>query len=332
MIDHVHLLSIRSQAVDFRPRRIEVQHREHRLRDLGAVQETTTTQNHSNSRHCILRTADRDRANSDAGPRGSAFWPLNAKLSRLGSIRDSASCAHATRTEDGPMPRPSVIAWLALGFLTACTAPAWTWSGLREDPAPSGAQYLRSYKESFYQSLGDEFDEAWTEAQFLEHIQSARVLFLGDHHTDAALHRRQLKLLDTLRAADIPLVFGLEAIGEQDRPLLRQYLMGSIDMDRLTARIESRWPGSWLSSSQLDSAFYRAVVRRAREWQSPTFALEPVPRLPLNLRDPLIAENIRLASERHPDRLEGRECGLVARLTGFEPVYQRADRCNAFRR
>lgn len=201
------------------------------------------------------------------------------------------------------MPRPSLIAWLALGTLVGCAAPAWTWSGLREDPDPSGAQYLRRYKEAFYQSLGDEFDEAWTEAQFLEHIQSARVLFLGDHHTDSALHRRQLALLDTLRAAGIQLVFGLESIGEQDRPVLRQYLMGTMDMDRLIARIESRWPGSWLSSNQLDSSFYRAVIRRARAWQTPTFALEPVPRLPLNLRDPLIAENIRLASERHPDRL-----------------------------
>ena len=172
-----------------------------------------------------------------------------------------------------------------------------------EDPDPSGAQYLRRYKEAFYQSLGDEFEEAWSEAELLHQIQSARVLFLGDHHTDSALHRRQLALLDTLRAAEIPLVFGLESIGEQDRPVLRQFLMGAIDMERLIAGIESRWPGSWLSSNQLDSGFYRSVMRRAREWQSPTFALEPVPRLPLNLRDPLIAENIRMASERHPDRL-----------------------------
>src|SRR5690606_36647970 len=54
---------------------------------------------------------------------------------------------------------------------------------------------------------------------------------------------------------------------------------------------------------RIDSAHYRALLAFARARSIPVWALEPVPRLPLERRDPWIAARLRSLAHRVPDHL-----------------------------
>jgi hypothetical protein len=196
------------------------------------------------------------------------------------------------------------LLWLLL--LAACTGPSLSWRDRPrpEDPAPSGPPDLQRYKESHYQALGRRFAASLGHDELLRELATARVLYLGDHHADRALHARHERLLDALAATGRPFVLGLEALGFADEPALRRYLAGDATLDQLRRAVASRWPDSWLEDvSNVDAPFYRRLLARARTGAVPVFALEPVPRAPLRDRDAIIAARIRNAADQHADAL-----------------------------
>lgn len=194
--------------------------------------------------------------------------------------------------------RTASPAFLAL-LLIACKADL-DWQG---SPAHEGTrEYLEAYKESYFRELGDRFVATWSLDTLLSSLGSVRVLYLGDHHENPTLHAYQLRLLDRIARAGVPVALGLEAVGTQDRPAVEEFMRGGTTR-QLRSRIGLRWPGSWLEQDQIDGGFYLALLEAARQRQWPVFALEPTPRLPLAQRDETIAANIRDASRRHPDRL-----------------------------
>ncbi len=198
------------------------------------------------------------------------------------------------------LPLWAVLVVLANG----CATPALEWPGQEpEDPKPSGPRYLRFYKEAHYRALGDRFSGGVTSADFCRQLAAARVLYLGDHHSDHDLHARMLALLDELRDREFRLHLGLECLGTEDTPALQSYLAGDLDLEVVAERARDRWPGSWLTSRRLDQAFYRELLRRAKAHRWPVFALEPTPRLPLFERDQVIAGRVRTEADAHPKDL-----------------------------
>lgn len=217
-------------------------------------------------------------------------------------------------------PGPVVCALLALA---ACSLPAHDPGGTTaQDPAPAGPAGLRAYKEAYYRSLGQRFVGHVTERELMAQLRTVRVLYLGDHHDDDELHARMLALLDSVQRAGRPIVLGVEAIGEQDQRAVNDYLAGRIGMEELRRRIASRWPGSWLDSSQVEARFYRALLERAREHAIPVFALEPAPRWDLLRRDALMAVNVHATAERHPDALIVVVVGQAHLLGGDRVIQQ----------
>lgn len=165
------------------------------------------------------------------------------------------------------------------------------------------SETLETYKDAHYRALGTAISTTLEWPQFLSEARQARVLFLGDHHTDKGLHVAYLDLLQRLFDADIEITLGLEAIGRQDEPKLLEYLSGKIPLQSFRRQIRRRWRNSWLDSSSVDAEFFVRLITLARERGLPTYALEPAPRLPLLQRDSIIALRIEeiLASE--PNRL-----------------------------
>ncbi len=199
----------------------------------------------------------------------------------------------------GPLrPSPAIAApWTAIALAIAggCSAPP-VWQG--QVPLR-----LQDYHANFARDAGTRYDAAATIDDFVAMAGAGRVLWLGDHHRHAAVHERQLELLHRLQRAGIRLAIGLEAIGTEDEPMVEAYLRGRGDVRELAAAIHRRSPATWLCQTEVDRDHYRAVLAFARASRSPVFGIEPVPRLPLSQRDATIAENVRAAAHRHPDRL-----------------------------
>lgn len=193
----------------------------------------------------------------------------------------------------------------SLLLLAGCAHSPLLWAGLpgREDPDPTGPRYLQEYKEAHYTDLGADFVRYLSSREFLTQLTKARVLYLGDHHDDQRLHARFRHVLTAVHKAGLRPVVGLEAIGEQDATELRAFLDNDIELGELRRRMSSRWAGSWLDSNELDSAFYRDVLRAARARKQAVFALEPTPRIQLSDRDEIIASNIRGIHLIYPERL-----------------------------
>ena len=209
--------------------------------------------------------------------------------------------------------------FLALVLVACKTDLAWQGS----PNAPSGPAYLETYKESYFLGLGNHFSGSWSRAELLRALPETRVLYLGDHHEDHALHRRQLRLLQQMRDAGLRPALGLEAVGTQDQEAVDRFLEGG-NLDELRLGLRRRWSGSWLESRQIDGAFYGALLEQARADRWPVFALEPTPRLPLPERDRVIAANIRRANDHHPDRLLVVVVGQ-AHLLGEGKLMERVD-------
>jgi len=186
---------------------------------------------------------------------------------------------------------------LALLLLTAaCTGPSLDWQGRPDVP-------LADYQQAFARAAGERFDAEATPAEILTRAAAARVLWLGDHHRDLALHDRHRDLLVQLQRRGTPWALGLEAIGTQDEPRLRDYLAGRASLDQFTRAVGQRWPDSWLEGNEVDAPHYRSLLRLCAASGVPVFALEPTPRLPLARRDDAIAGAVRAAADRWPGRL-----------------------------
>jgi len=192
------------------------------------------------------------------------------------------------------MPKRAHATMAPCLLLCACGQLGWEGDGR--------VQNLLEYRASFERSLGD-WDGSLDDPAFAERLRSCRVLWLGDHHQDVGLHRRQRDLLEGLARSGRPCALCLEAIGTEDDPAVAGYLAGAMDLLQLQDVIAERWPESWLDSAGVDAGHYREVLAIAREHRLPVRGLEPCPRLPLRSRDPEIAETVRRTAAAFPERL-----------------------------
>ncbi|MBL9077722.1 MAG: ChaN family lipoprotein [Planctomycetes bacterium] len=192
------------------------------------------------------------------------------------------------------MPRGAPVATFTL--LAACAPTTFGWTGA----APPA---LEQYLASFADAAGTQLVERLPRDRLLQLLQRERVLWLGDHHDDPSLHARQRDLLLQLQARGVRFAFALEAIGSEDEAAVARYLGGELTLERLATLLRRRWPGSWLDDQQLDPRHYRELLAFARAHGAPVVALEPVPRLPIDERDAVIAGAVRAAAARWPDRL-----------------------------
>lgn len=169
-------------------------------------------------------------------------------------------------------------------------------AGCTSPGAAEPAAVLAAYRQSFEVAAGSRLVAALPQAQLPALAADVRIVWLGDHHYSERLHRLQRGVLDRLLATGRPLALLLEAIGEQDEPLIAAYVAGAVDERALRVRMRRRWPGSWLDDEMLDAPHYRALLAFARAHGLPVRALEPTPRLPLAQRDGVIAANVRRAA------------------------------------
>ena len=185
---------------------------------------------------------------------------------------------------------------LALGLtaslLAACAGTEFDWQG-----RPGTA--LEAYQRSFEAALGTRYVETLRMDALADYAGRTRVLWLGDHHRDPLLHERHQQLLGQMQRSGVKLALGMEALAEQDSVALADFLSHRISLDRYTGLVRARWPESWLDGADVDCTHYRRLLLFAASSNTPVFALEPAPRLPLAERDARIAANVREIGRAH---------------------------------
>ena len=183
-------------------------------------------------------------------------------------------------------------------LLGACAGPGLTWGNLAERKAPVD---LRAYHDGFYAELGTRFVQTAPPDVLTRKLAMGAALFLGDYHTDRALHHSHLELLRSLATSGVRGVLLIEAIGSQDQEHVDGFLSGTIQIEDLRARIKDRWEDSWLDNEEVDFDYFRALLILAREVRWPILALEETPRRPLPDRDEQMARSLAEAAATHPD-------------------------------
>ncbi len=200
------------------------------------------------------------------------------------------------------VPQRLLIVLVSSIALLSCRGTSLGWDG-SESARAEHERHLDTYKREHQSALGSRIVAELSETELLQRLDHERVLWLGDRHTDIALHAMQRDLLAELRRRGRRLVLALEAVGCEDDGEVARYLAGAIDQPELRLRIRGRWPASWLDSSDVDRSAYRMLLADARTAEDPVFGIEPAPRLPLRERDAVIGARVRDLVAAHPDRL-----------------------------
>ncbi|MEO0457383.1 MAG: ChaN family lipoprotein [Cyanobacteria bacterium P01_A01_bin.114] len=101
----------------------------------------------------------------------------------------------------------------------------------------------------------------------LNALATARVIYLGETHTDIADHTAQLEVVQTLHERGGDVAIGLEMFQRPFQGVLDQYLMGEITESEMLVQTEyeTRWGYPW--------EFYQPIVRYAKDHQIPLIAL-----------------------------------------------------------
>lgn len=142
------------------------------------------------------------------------------------------------------------------------------------------------------------------EARVLAQMASAQVVLLGENHLDAQHHRWQAHVVRELRRVRPDLVIGLEMLPRRAQPALDAWVRGELGEAEFVER--SGWMQAWGTDPEL----YMGLLRFAREYRVPLYAL--------NVDRALVREVSREGLDAVPaDRREG-----VGRPRPASPAYR----------
>ena len=106
-----------------------------------------------------------------------------------------------------------------------------------------------------------------TRSELREALLSARLVYVGEAHDQAAHHAVQREVIATLLEADPSLAIGLEMVQRPFQGPLDAYVTGALDETAMLAGVE--WSERW----RLDFSLYRSIFELARQHRARLVAL-----------------------------------------------------------
>lgn len=95
--------------------------------------------------------------------------------------------------------------------------------------------------------------------QAVDALKSARLVLVGEHHTDQNHHEAQVQVIRTLDAQSVPLSIGLEMFRKDSQAALDRWVAGELD----EAAFEKIYLDNWISS-----VFVKPSWSGTRPWPS----------------------------------------------------------------
>ncbi len=115
--------------------------------------------------------------------------------------------------------------------------------------------------------------------RLLPELLQARVIYLGESHTNYAHHLKQLEIITQIHQADPELAIALEMFQWPQQAVLDHFIAGELDHSGLLHQSE------WFSRWGYDYALYRPILEFAREQCIPLVAINLPSELVARLRE-----------------------------------------------
>ena len=93
----------------------------------------------------------------------------------------------------------------------------------------------------------------------IAYLSHARVIYVGEQHTNPAHHKIQLKVIKTLYASDPDLVVGMEMFDHTYQPVLDQWTAGQLDQKAFLEKVH--WYANW----RFDFELYQEILLFIKE-------------------------------------------------------------------
>jgi len=156
--------------------------------------------------------------------------------------------------------------------------------------------YIRRYYKAYVRALqGDPVP--CRRAEVIRAVLAAKVVYVGDFHTNPAAQRAEFELLETLVRAGRPITLAVEMFAREDQDKVDRFqnrLMGEKEfLSRV--RYNQSWGFRWEN--------YRAILELAAAEKIPVLALNCKTNARLGERDRAAAELIAAAMKKDPERL-----------------------------
>lgn len=101
--------------------------------------------------------------------------------------------------------------------------------------------------------------------QAMQALKRARLVLVGEHHTDPAHHTAQMQVIRTLNAQSVPLSIGLEMFRREGQTVLNQWVAGELSEGEFEKIYLDNWNFPW--------SLYRDIFIFAREKKIPMVGL-----------------------------------------------------------
>ena len=109
--------------------------------------------------------------------------------------------------------------------------------------------------------------ELITDAEMARRLVDARVLFIGEQHTDASFHEVELRAIQALHAAGRKVIIGLEMFPWTQPPALAAWSRGKLTEQQFLD--QSDWYGTWSHHW----GYYREIFQFARDQHLPLIGI-----------------------------------------------------------
>ncbi len=117
-----------------------------------------------------------------------------------------------------------------------------------------------------------------TRSRLMDHLSQARVVYIGESHTNPSHHDIQLEIIQALWQASPDLCIGMEMFDHTYQPVLDQWVSG--DLDEAAFLRQTHWYANWGFNFDL----YRDILEYAKEKEIRILALNVPFHIPAKIR------------------------------------------------
>jgi uncharacterized iron-regulated protein len=141
--------------------------------------------------------------------------------------------------------------------------------------------------------------------QAVQAMQGARLVIVGEHHTDPAHHTAQLQVIRTLHAQSLPLSIGLEMFRKDSQAALDQWVAGALQEAAFEKIYLDNWNFPW--------SLYRDIFIYARDQKIPMVGLN----VSRDITRQVAQQGFASLSDQQREELEGVTCDVTDAYRDF---------------